>query len=537
MSKYSSMTTVLARECEVNNWNKSRPVTPEFLDSISRHNVLQPILVRPHPDPKSKFKWQIIAGERRHEAFMSAFPSPDSAIPAVVREMDDAAAKFATFVENFYREGLTPWQEAQVIRDLSVMDGYTDETAAAALGWEVTRVRRRKRFLDLTTSWQKVMDKRPKHFEGWSWAMFEVLAGFPVHVQEEILKFYQASTWEAVHCKTVRDLRQKLLNKTFELAAAPWPLKDEVLDPVAGSCEKCPKRSGTQEDLLGDVSGDAKKDRCLDHVCFEGKRKAWVARKTAEIAKASGGNVLKVTSKYGPDKPKGAIEKHNADIVKKGAKGAVPAIIVDGDEAGTAIYVIPERKVAAAEVGEKVEKTMAEKRAVYMKRRHVRICEYLQEALKKPERKEMNAKILALVSVFGTIGNASSVYNHTDPWSKLEKVSKGGTREEAAGLMESILVSVCEVISQRVKYASQGEKPEGEAKKVAALLGMDWNTLVIRATEEIPDPKSWAKEAAKPAAKAKTAKGVVKKSSKKLVKVKTKKAPKGTKAIEREEEE
>ncbi len=493
MNKYSSITTIPARECEVNNWNKSRAVTKDFLDSVSRHGVLQPILVRPHPDPKSKFKWQIIAGERRHEAFTSAFPSLESMIPAVVREMDDAEAKFATFIENHDREGLNPWQEAQVIRDLSVMDGYTDETAAAALGWEVTRVRRRKRFLDLTPSWQKVMDKRPEHFLGWSWAMFEVMAGFPVHVQEEILKSLQASKWAAVHCGTVNDLRRKLLDKTYELAAASWPLKDETLDPVAGSCEKCPKRSGTQEDLLGDVSGDAKKDRCLDHVCFDGKRKAWVSRKTAEIAKETGGNVLKVTSKWGTDKPKGAIEKHNVDIVKKGAKGAVPAVMVDGDDAGKAIYVIPEKK-AAAKVegsGEKVEKTMAEKRAVYAKRRHVRICAYLQEYLKKPERKELNAKILALVSVFGTIGNASSIYNHEDPWSKLEKA---GT-SDAAGIFKSILSSVCEVISQRVKYASQGEKPEGEAKKVAALLSLDWSTLVIRATEEIPDPKSWVKEA------------------------------------------
>ncbi len=500
MSKYSTMTTVLARDCEVNDWNKSRAVTPEFRDSISKHGVLQPILVRPHPKASGKFKWQIIAGERRHEAFTSAFPSPDSEIPAVVREMDDAEAKFATFIENHDREGLNPWQEAQVIRDLSVMEGYTDETAAAALGWEVTRVRRRKRFLDLIPSWQKVMDKRPEHFLGWSWAMFEVMAGFPVHVQDEILKSLQASKWDAVHCKTVNDLRRKLLAKTFELAAAPWSLKDEVLDPVAGSCEKCPKRSGTQEDLLGDVAEDAKKDRCLDHACFEGKRNAFISKKKAELAKAGDGKVLEISNSYGgPRKPKGTVSRYDVEVVKKGAKGAVAAIMVDGDDAGKAIYVIPEKKAAAkaADAGP-VEKTMAEKRAIYTKRRHVRICEYLQEYLKKPDRKELNAKILALVAVFGTKENAGSIYNNRDPWSKLEKVSKAGTREEAAGLMESILVSVCEVISQRVKYASQGEKPEVEGKKVAALLTLNWETLMIRATEEIPDPKSWAKEARNP---------------------------------------
>ncbi len=71
----------------------------ELADSIERHGVLQPILVRPLDDGR----YQLIAGERRWRA---AGLGKVAEVPVVVRNLDDEEVLLVALVENLHRENL-----------------------------------------------------------------------------------------------------------------------------------------------------------------------------------------------------------------------------------------------------------------------------------------------------------------------------------------------------------------------------------------------------------------------------------------------
>jgi len=101
----------------------------ELADSIRERGVLQPILVRPHPDKPGQF--QIIAGERRWRASQKARLAE---VPVVVREMDDRTVYEVAVVENVQRADLTPLEEAQAYGNLIEAYGRTQDEVAAIVG-------------------------------------------------------------------------------------------------------------------------------------------------------------------------------------------------------------------------------------------------------------------------------------------------------------------------------------------------------------------------------------------------------------------
>ena len=84
----------------------------------------------------------------------------------------------------------------------------------------------------------------------------------------------------------VRDfLERAYLTK---LCDAPFPTKDKTLLPTAGSCDKCPKRSGNQA-VLFEKADD--KDLCTDVACYREKTHAIFQRLQKEVAEI-GGTIL-----------------------------------------------------------------------------------------------------------------------------------------------------------------------------------------------------------------------------------------------------
>jgi ParB family chromosome partitioning protein len=83
----------------------------ELANSITEHGLLQPILVRPHPNKrKASSGWfQLVSGERRWRASISAGLSH---IPALVRELTDLQTREIALQENIQRQDLTDWEEA-----------------------------------------------------------------------------------------------------------------------------------------------------------------------------------------------------------------------------------------------------------------------------------------------------------------------------------------------------------------------------------------------------------------------------------------
>src|SRR3954462_5717791 len=100
-----------------------------LVDSVRERGVLQPLLVRQHPDDGSIF--EIIAGERRWRAAQLAGLHQ---VPVVIRELTDREALEIALIENIQRQDLTALEEAEGYKRLMDEFGHTQEVLAKALG-------------------------------------------------------------------------------------------------------------------------------------------------------------------------------------------------------------------------------------------------------------------------------------------------------------------------------------------------------------------------------------------------------------------
>ena len=99
----------------------------ELADSISRHGVLQPLLVR----PLIGGGYQIVAGERRWRAARMAGVKE---VPAVVRDLSESEVMQLALIENLQREDLNPVEEAGGYQALIEEYGFTQEDVARTVG-------------------------------------------------------------------------------------------------------------------------------------------------------------------------------------------------------------------------------------------------------------------------------------------------------------------------------------------------------------------------------------------------------------------
>lgn len=114
----------------------------ELADSISKHGVLQPILVR----PLIYGGYQIVAGERRYRASRIAGLTE---IPAIIREMDDSETMQIALIENLQRSDLSPLEEAGGYKTLMEKYGFSQEDVARTVGKSRSAVANTVRLLSL----------------------------------------------------------------------------------------------------------------------------------------------------------------------------------------------------------------------------------------------------------------------------------------------------------------------------------------------------------------------------------------------------
>lgn len=112
--------------------------------SLKTHGMLQPILVRPHPQQKGRF--EIIAGERRWRAAQRAQLHE---VPVVIRELSEVEALEIALIENLQRADLNPVEEAQGYKNLMEAHGYTQEKLAERLGKSRSHIANMVRLLTL----------------------------------------------------------------------------------------------------------------------------------------------------------------------------------------------------------------------------------------------------------------------------------------------------------------------------------------------------------------------------------------------------
>ena len=113
----------------------------ELAESIAERGVLQPILLRPDGEG-----FQIVAGERRWRAAQRARLHT---IPAIVRDIDEAATAELALIENVQRENLNAIEEAEGYRQLIERYGHSQDEVGKLVHKSRSHVANHLRLLDL----------------------------------------------------------------------------------------------------------------------------------------------------------------------------------------------------------------------------------------------------------------------------------------------------------------------------------------------------------------------------------------------------
>ena len=252
----------------------------ELAENIKAVQVIEPIIVRPKSGGNDAESFEIVAGERRWRASRQAGLE---SIPAIVRALDDGQVLEIQLVENLHREGLHELEEAEGYEILMQQHHYGMEELSAKLGRSRAYLYARLKLLAL--------DKKSREaFYGGKLTASTalLLARIPVPaLQQEALKAITA-TWNGQPLPFREAQRHIQDHYMTRLKDAPFDTKMPDLVAGAGPCGTCPKLTGNQPELFGDVKNS---DVCTDTVCYASKRTAWGQRIQTQ-AKAEGRTVL-----------------------------------------------------------------------------------------------------------------------------------------------------------------------------------------------------------------------------------------------------
>ncbi len=122
----------------------------ELADSIAKHGVLQPLLVRPNGDNS----YQLVAGERRWRASRMAGLTE---VPVIIKDLTDAQVAELALVENLQRENLNPMETAKGFKELAEKFSYTQEQISEIIGCSRSAVTNALRLLSLPDEIQSLV--------------------------------------------------------------------------------------------------------------------------------------------------------------------------------------------------------------------------------------------------------------------------------------------------------------------------------------------------------------------------------------------
>ena len=125
----------------------------ELAASIRDKGIIQPIVVRRHPDIKSEY--EIIAGERRWRAAQKAEIDD---VPVIIKEFTDQEALEVGLIENLQRQDLSPMEEAEGYQRLMDEFGHTQEVMAKGIGKSRSHVANMVRLIALPTEVKDMLD-------------------------------------------------------------------------------------------------------------------------------------------------------------------------------------------------------------------------------------------------------------------------------------------------------------------------------------------------------------------------------------------
>ena len=247
----------------------------ELVSSVKEKGVLMPVLIRPIEDDSIRAEYEIVSGERRYRAAKEA--GLDS-IPVIVRVLSNEEVLEIQIIENLQRSDLHPIEEAegyeQLIKYAAQNESrlLTPEDIAGKVGKSVSYIYGRLKLCELTE------EARAVFYDGKMTAsVAELVARIPKELQKDALVWIESKFIDEnpVAFRVAKSYIH--YNFTLSLKAAGFDTKDAELVKEAGPCSTCPKRSGNQPELFGDIKNT---DVCTDPSCFRSKREADYVNKT-----------------------------------------------------------------------------------------------------------------------------------------------------------------------------------------------------------------------------------------------------------------
>ena len=206
----------------------------ELVASIKEHGILQPILVR----RVGHERYQLVAGERR---FRAAQAAGLTAVPALVKDVEDRQQLEIAIVENLQREDIGVMEAARAYRRMIDEFHMTQETVAQRLAKSRSSVANTLRLLNLPEEVQDCIERGEiSEGHGRALMMAEEPSAILKALQNVIKRHLSVRDTE----KMAREMRSASL---AELPRSPVNSSDVQLDPDISDPSRLPTRSGASD--------------------------------------------------------------------------------------------------------------------------------------------------------------------------------------------------------------------------------------------------------------------------------------------------
>jgi len=239
----------------------------ELASSIRQHGLIQPITVRPNSEG-----FEIVAGARR---FRAAQMAELFSVPVHIVDIDDAHALELALAENVLRADVHPYEEAAGLRRLLDMPGYEVATLAEKFGKSASHIYARLSLLQLIPEVAQAFTQ-----DRITASHANLIARLPQESQAAAFEQCWRKDWQdkEPHLLPAKHLAAWIQSNLYlSLADAPFDRDDATLNPSAGACTSCPRRSGYNTLLFP----DAVSDQCLDAKCHAVKITNFIDRAIA----------------------------------------------------------------------------------------------------------------------------------------------------------------------------------------------------------------------------------------------------------------
>lgn len=489
----------------------------ELVESIRSLGILQPLIARKiKPAAGGADELELLAG--RHRLRASTEVGLD-AVPVIVHEqLTDADAAMIMVAENDQRIGLHPLEQAAGIQ-LLLDSGWTQAQVAEHLGRPLAAIAKRVHLGCLIKKWRAIYLDQEDVRSQLPLTIWERIASLPGATQTELLKVIDR---DQRRVGTLRDLDEYLSREyARELRFAPWQPSDATLCPKRGACVTCTKRTGRMPLLwegldAGDERFDRiqKHERCLDPKCWADKLAAVLRELLTTLTEKHPDLVLVCGQGETPGqaavahKLVGNRKIHDSWEHSAPAKGgrSRPCLVMTGTQTGSLLrrhlYSDSPERGGSTKHQPGTPAPLKDRRAKHTRRRQGRAVQMVLAELEKPCDDNLalttasEVATLAVVLAFGTPHRNSEISweppgGETDPWKLLQKYRKMSAME----LRETVARQVLDVAKRRLRFNNleRIDRHAKDAEQLAVLTRVDWQAVSDQATEELPEPRTWAK--------------------------------------------